>query len=342
MRARNGLMVYYTNPVTNIFNIGDYIQSLAAAQFFDNKIDVYLNREELNMYSGDDVKLIMNGWFLHKPNNFPPSNAIVPLFVAFHLNSTAYCILDKHDVVEYFKRHEPIGCRDKNTVEVLQQKGIKAYFSGCMTLTLGMTYCVKDKLNQHIIFTDPYIPFDINLLKKIRMCLSSMVSLLDIVKIYKNKYSGGGIRGMVKSCIFYQTYKQMFDKDVLINALYLKHELTDNFNSEDEKFAYAKNLLNKYANAKLVVTSKIHCALPCLSVETPVIYIDTVTDIEESTCRLDGILDLFNVIKWDGNRFVSLDFKQKITFSSKIVNKPNYRVYKENLIKICRKFIQNS
>lgn len=338
----NGLMIYTTNPETKIFNIGDYIQSLAAAQFFRNKIDVYLNREELNLYFGDKVRLIMNGWFLHQPENFPPSSAIDPLFVAFHLNSTAYYILEKKEVLDYFKLYEPIGCRDKKTAEVLREKGIDAYFSGCMTLTLGMTYSVEDRANQDIIFTDSYVPFEVGLLTKLKYCLYSLCAFSNILKISRKRYKKSGIKGFVKSCIFYQAYKQMFDADILVNAFHFNHELVDNFNSEDEKFAYAKEILEKYANAKLLITSKIHCALPCLSLRTPVIYIDTVTDIKESTCRLDGLLDLFNVIKWDGNRFVSDVFSQKITGSTKVVNKPNYRIYEENLISICRKFVQNS
>ena len=45
---KNGLLVYETNHSINIFNIGDYIQSIASAQFFDDKIDCFVNREKLN------------------------------------------------------------------------------------------------------------------------------------------------------------------------------------------------------------------------------------------------------------------------------------------------------
>ncbi|WP_264821067.1 polysaccharide pyruvyl transferase family protein [Acinetobacter schindleri] len=33
-------------------------------------------------------------------------------------------------------------------------------------------------------------------------------------------------------------------------------------------------MLEKYSTAKLVITSRIHCALPCLAMGTPVIYIN--------------------------------------------------------------------
>ena len=42
-------------------NIGDFIQSLAAAQFMGKKEDIILlERENLNSYNGDEVKVIMN------------------------------------------------------------------------------------------------------------------------------------------------------------------------------------------------------------------------------------------------------------------------------------------
>ncbi|MHB9292886.1 hypothetical protein Holit_01999 [Hollandina sp. SP2] len=39
--------------------------------------------------------------------------------------------------IKYLKKHEPIGCRDYGTVKLLGKYGINAYFSGCLTLTLG-------------------------------------------------------------------------------------------------------------------------------------------------------------------------------------------------------------
>ncbi len=63
---QNGLLVY--TEKYNIFNIGDYIQSLAAKQFF-HKIDVLIDRENLDKYTGEKVKIILNGWFMHSPEN---------------------------------------------------------------------------------------------------------------------------------------------------------------------------------------------------------------------------------------------------------------------------------
>ena len=64
----------------NRINIGDYIQSLAALQFIEKPVK-YLNRERLDEYNEEHVKLIMNGWFLHECNHWPPSNKILPIFM---------------------------------------------------------------------------------------------------------------------------------------------------------------------------------------------------------------------------------------------------------------------
>lgn len=70
-------------------NIGDYIQSLAARQFLDKENIAYIHRDKLNDVNYES-KAIMNGWFSHYPENWPPSDKIYPLFVSFHINSAVY------------------------------------------------------------------------------------------------------------------------------------------------------------------------------------------------------------------------------------------------------------
>lgn len=132
------------------YNVGDYVQSLAARQFLP-QTDEFMNRETLGDYKGDDIKLIMNGWFTHNIHHWIPANNIDPLFVSFHMNNTAapYMLTDKG--IAYLKAHAPIGCRDKFTVQILKDKGIDAYFTGCLTLTLD-NYKVDDALRGDDIY----------------------------------------------------------------------------------------------------------------------------------------------------------------------------------------------
>src|SRR5690606_2510636 len=147
-----GLLKYDENK--QFFNVGDNIQSLAAKQFLP-KVDTYLNRECLADYQGDQVKLIMNGWFTHNIHHWVPSEAIDPLFVSFHMNNTAAPFMLSDKGIAYLKKHQPIGCRDQFTVNILKEKGIEAYFTGCLTLTLD-SYKVDDsERTDNIYIVDP-------------------------------------------------------------------------------------------------------------------------------------------------------------------------------------------
>ena len=55
--------------------------------------------------------------------------------------------------------------------------------------------------------------------------------------------------------------------------------------NDDYYFSEADRLLKKYADAKLVVTSRIHRVLPCTGMETPVIYVQNKNEDEISKYR---------------------------------------------------------
>ena len=227
------LMVY--NSRHNIFNVGDFIQSLAAKQFLPST-DIYVDRENLDGYEGDQAKLIMNGWFMHDSTHWPPSDKISPLFVAFHLNSSIYHILDDEKIVSYFKRHEPIGCRDLKTQQMLESKGIKAYFSACMTLTLGYKYKVNNRRNDLIYFTDPYCPSEKNIIKLLPIFCRGIFSYSVVGKIMKRMYGGTTLKNFLRACNFYVKYRNFFTVDVLKSAVFIKQEIPDNIGDYDDKF----------------------------------------------------------------------------------------------------------
>ena len=55
-----------------------------------------------------------------------------------------------------------------------------------------------------------------------------------------------------------------------------------------------ENLLERYKKAKVVFTSLIHCALPCIAMGTPVVFIDAgFNNNAAKRDRFGGILDLF-------------------------------------------------
>lgn len=118
---------------TSTINIGDDIQTLAAINFLKKKgITEYtfIDREKLSDYNGDPVTLIMNSWYMHNINKFPPSNKIKPVFISVHISKENMI----SNNINYFKKYQPIGCRDKATVNLFKKYNIDAYFTGCLTL----------------------------------------------------------------------------------------------------------------------------------------------------------------------------------------------------------------
>ena len=67
--------------------------------------------------------------------------------------------------------------------------------------------------------------------------------------------------------------------------------------SIENKLKEAERLLKKYAQAKLVITSRIHCALPCLALGTSVIFFDFGYVRKKNRNRFGGILELMHSIR---------------------------------------------
>lgn len=135
--------------------------------------------------------------------------------------------------------------------------------------------------------------------------------------------------------------RNFISDDVLNKAIYINQELPANTYTEDEKFQIAEELLNKYARAKLVITSRIHCALPCLAMGTPVIYINGFESFVDS-CRFEGIINLFNRIDIDektGKYSSNFNLEGKITNDTKIINIKDYKVLGEKMKEKCSFFI---
>jgi hypothetical protein len=233
-------------------NLGDDIQTYAASQLVPNP--VFIEREQLNKIETPG-KAIISGWFMHNPENFPPSDKINPLFISFHGKSSV--INDTH--YSYFKKHEPIGCRDYNTLKLFQSIGIKAYFSGCATLTLNPPETVEDRTEEIII-----------------------------VDLLRNNYTAS-YRNFVKANLIPEELK---DK-----VSYFSHSMPDlPSKGIDDRMELVKNVLMRYSKAKLVITSLIHCALPCIAMGTPVVFVDFGFDKNDlKRDRFKGIIDMMNI-----------------------------------------------
>ena len=132
---------------------------------------------------------------------------------------------------------------------------------------------------------------------------------------------------------------KFFSKRILFKAKYLTHN-SRAFDSDHERMEEAELLLQRYANAKLVVTSRLHCALPCLAFGTPVIFISKNLNTKRDMCRLEGMMDLFNYISLDEkNEIESNFFENKIDLESIPSNPNTYLKFVDSLINNVQFFI---
>lgn len=320
VKAKYGLLTYST--IRGCVNVGDFIQSLAARQFLP-QVDVLIDREKLSEYSGEPVRMIMNGWYMSNPEKWPPSEAIDPLFVSFHINQVAEREMLSEESINYLKKHEPIGCRDWHTCEILREKGIESYFSGCLTLTLGRKYH-RRSCSGEVIFVD---------------IMNEFGRLEDIYKHPKTTLS------KISTGLFWDGFfkrkliNKLFDRELLKKAVYLKQTVPP---GSSDMFDYADRLLQRLSAAKLVVTSRIHIALPCLAMGVPVIFINAGLYLQRDIYRLGGLVDLMNQVIIDRKHRISANFDVRfpITEDFECENPHLHLEYVDKLVESCENFIK--
>ncbi len=273
-------------------NIGDDIQTVAATQYLP-RVDIFVNRDLIGFPRvGPPISVICNGWFMHNvaapwgrrgarrlretfssapwtvrlgkhcvggllelPYSWPPSHKIDPLFVSLHICDVgrAKKVITSSRSINYLQRYQPIGCRDFATQALLQEHGVGAYFSGCLTMTLNPRNVTQ---TNDIYFVD------------VRGAMHRQEPALK------------GVPDSIASKIKFVTHQtRLIDRE--------------------KRLARADEVLDLYAGARLVVTSRLHCALPCLAFGTPVLFVrpdpenprfsGLVTYLK--TCRLEELSD---------------------------------------------------
>lgn len=379
MADKKGLMTQFPCARGRAFvckNIGDYVQAVATRQFIDH-IDEYVEQEEADKYFPEDkrpIRLVMNGWFQWRAENWPPSEYVKPLLISMHISPLKAELLLTPKGIDFLKKNSPVGCRDLYTKDLLEKHGILAYFSACMTLTLGKKYSVDDSSRQGVCFVDPYFEIpplyeDIEGRKVLNENLfnefikfyaenSDVINSLAKRPFFK-EYSPRGFldrdenpyRPYYKAVCFYKAYSKKFSKELLLNAAYITHWLDVDMakGTNDDLLNYAEKLIKKYASSKLVITSRIHAGLPCLGIGTPVIFIaDNEVTSEKGSFnvpgRLGGLLDFFRIMNFDESKFTSDDpvlaSFDMIDIDTHFENKDNWTPYAKELEKKCEEFMK--
>lgn len=224
---RIGVVYHHTHKSWNL-NIWDDIQTLWVINFlqelYGNVEIIYINREEIHLFkSQDPLVVVMQGWWMHCVDNWPPSDSIIPLFIWFHLSSGMRNLLNNNpDQINYFHKYAPIGCRDISTLDFFRKNKVDAYFSWCMS-----------------IFQKP----SSGILKQ-----SDLTFCVDAEEVVP----------LIPSSI------------ATDNLVCLSHKIW--FPDFLEGLKIAQKLIDIYhSRGKFIITSRLHCALPCISLGLPVI-----------------------------------------------------------------------
>lgn len=144
--------LYYTKDTADM---GDDLRAYAQSLFYphiDYKIDsktVY----KFESSASEKVASIFCG--LIAPHNyeyaFCPSEQIIPLFIGSYFPSAMFDFLDTSFMRAYLSEYAPVGCRTNELADLFKERGIPAYFSGCITLTLPNLHGEK---NDYVCLVD--------------------------------------------------------------------------------------------------------------------------------------------------------------------------------------------
>ena len=218
---RYGLFAYVTR------NIGDDIQSWATAPLLP-KIDTLVLRDLLWAYeSTQRTMVVMNSWFMLGRKNFhkPPADGIVPIFHGFSIGPKE--LLD-HPWLNYYRKHQPIGCRDLWTRNELRKRGIDAYWSGCLTAMLEPPDGISEDTREGVYIVD----------------------------------------------VAPELERRLIPPEIRKDAIRRTHQIEpENQRNLSARLKMVRTLLEDYRRARLVITRRLHAALPCLAYSTPVIVL---------------------------------------------------------------------
>lgn len=293
-----GLMKYsYTT------NLGNEIQSIAARQFLP-QIDSYIEHEKLNLFkSPEKVKMIMNGWYMDCVESWPPSEDIEPLLISMHFNTSfnnTKEVIAMPESRDFFSSYGPVGCRDISTLNLLNELEIDAYYSGDLTLTLNGRNQPSEQ--KYIVVSSRRSGEIIDFLKT-----KTNLPIYDIqhesIESFEQKY---------------------------LDRRPISYTLTSFYDFKD-KFFIAENFLRLYENAHCVITDRVHTALPCLGLKTPVLFFNTAPFAPERLTGLDKLVLQSNFEEYKQNYDI-------FDVENPPQNPNNYLKIRETLINKTKKF----
>lgn len=228
-----------SNMKTRPVNLGDPIQSYAVKNLYremgisDEDI-IPVPRYDLANYDGEECVCVVNSASNYEELAY--DSHFMPPSKKVHAIPMSLHIhrVIPQDELEYYKNCGGVGCRDIYTMEYLQKLGVDAYLSGCLTLTLPRRSKEVEAKADKVYFLD--VP-------------------KDVMSIMPDKIKKAGIE---------LTNILRFNNPGNSNRISIEDTYEEHKKGE-ERIALLRD------TAKLVVTSKLHVASPCVAMGIPVI-----------------------------------------------------------------------
>jgi len=240
--------MFYQKPLkpemkTRPVNFGDPIQSYAVKLLYREmgireRDIIPVPRYDLANYDGEECICVVNSASNYEELAY--DSHFMPPSEKIHAIPMSLHIHRPmpEEEIAYYRTCGGVGCRDIYTMETLQKLGIDAYLSGCLTLTFPRRTEEQAKKADKIYFID---------------------AAQDLKKYIPEKISKNAI-GLTNISRFSNPGNAT---RMSIEATYEKHE------KAEERIRLLRD------TAKLVITSKLHVASPCLAMGIPVILAKT-------------------------------------------------------------------
>ncbi len=216
----------YRFNAKGVNNLGDNMQILAIDEIYKSMgIDlnevVYIPTDQLDSYDGEYVVLPVTMPLVDYrergiAGRFSPR--IIPVFLGLTMVKDTL----EHEEVAYYKRFEPIGCRDERTLQTMRSYQIQSYLHGCITVTLPRREFEPENGKVYIVDVD-------------------------------------------------QTMLERIPTTLREQAVFRTHLITEKL--ADPKAVMQERYQDYCRNANLVITSLLHCSVPCVAAGIPVILL---------------------------------------------------------------------
>lgn len=277
-------------------NIGDEIQSIAARQFLPKEA-LNIPREYIGEYeSKEKIHTLMNGWFWQHPEK-----------IMWGLGDTAPAkkmwppseSIDPLLISIHF---------NKATYPILFSNESREYLKNHGPVGARDYFTYQSLINNNI---PAYFSG----------CLT--LTLKNDLNFRENVIYAVDLN---KKCIEYLRSKAKCP--VIVITHYINNEIVKD---PILRLHHANKLLNKYKKAKCVVTTRLHAAMPCLGLNTPVLLINTQAD----QYRFDGLRELVH----NCSQTDFLTGAMKYNFNNPPKNPNAYLPIRENLIKTVTEWV---